>query len=81
MIIKILGSGCPKCNRLEKLARDAASELGIDADFTHVRQMTEIMNYDIASTPALVINEVVKSSGRIPQMDEVKSWIKEAQVG
>jgi len=80
MIIKILGSGCPKCNRLEQLARDAVAELGAAAEFDHVRQMAEIMQYDIISTPALVIDEVVKCSGRLPQMDEVKGWIKEAQV-
>jgi len=79
MIIKILGSGCPKCNRLEQLARDAVAELGAAAEFEHVRQMGEIMRYDIVSTPALVIDEVVKCSGRLPQLDEIKGWIKAAQ--
>jgi len=80
MIIKILGSGCPKCNRLEQLARDAVAELGAEAEFEHVRQMADIMQYDIMATPALVINEQVKSSGRIPQMHEISGWIQEAQV-
>ena len=78
MIIKILGSGCPKCNRLEQMARDAVAELGVEAEFDHVRQMAEIMKYDITSTPALVIDEAVKCFGRIPQMDEIKGWLQEA---
>ena len=51
MEIKILGGGCPKCHRLEELAREAAAELGIEATFTKVKEMTEIMKYDILSTP------------------------------
>ena len=79
MVIKILGRGCPKCQRLEELAREAATELGVEAVFEHVKEMDEIMAYDIASTPGLVIDEVVKSSGRIPQKEEITAWIKEAQ--
>jgi small redox-active disulfide protein 2 len=77
--IKILGMGCPKCNRLEKLAREAASELGIEATFTKVKEMDEIMAYDIVGTPALVINEEVKSSGRLPRRQEIAEWIQAAQ--
>ncbi len=79
MVIKILGRGCPKCQRLEELAREVATELGVEAVFEHVKEMDEIMAYDIASTPGLVIDEVVKSSGRIPQKEEITAWIKEAQ--
>jgi small redox-active disulfide protein 2 len=80
MEIKILGKGCPKCERLEKLAREAASELGVEATFDHVRDMNAIMAYDIVSTPALVIDEQVKCSGRIPQKSEVITWIQ-AEMG
>lgn len=76
MEIKILGKGCPKCERLEKLAREAASELGAEATFDHVRDMNAIMAYDIVSTPALVIDEQVKCSGRIPQKSEVITRIQ-----
>ena len=79
MEIKILGTGCPKCNRLEALARKVASELGIEATFTKVKTMNEIMAYDIASTPALVVNEEVKASGRIPRKEEIAEWIRAAQ--
>ena len=76
MNIKILGKGCPKCERLEKLAREAATELGVEATFDHVRDMDAILAYDIVSTPGLVINEQVKCSGRIPQKQEVVTWIR-----
>jgi len=79
MEIKILGGGCPKCQRLEALAREAAAELGVEAIFGHVKEMDKIMAYDIIGTPALVIDEVVKSSGRIPQKDKITAWIREAQ--
>ena len=78
MEIKILGGGCAKCNRLEKLAQDVAEELDVDATFVHVREMDEIMAYDITSTPALVINEEVKCFGRVPRKDEMIGWIQQA---
>jgi small redox-active disulfide protein 2 len=78
MLIKILGTGCAKCNRLEQLTREAASELGIAADFEHVTQMEQIMAYPIMTTPALVVNEQVKCSGRIPNKEELQAWLKQA---
>ena len=75
MLIKILGTGCAKCNRLEQLAREAAAELGVAADFEHVTQMEQIMAYPIMTTPALVVDEQVKCSGRIPSKDELRSWL------
>ena len=76
MLIKILGSGCAKCQRLEQLTREAASELGIDAQFEHVRELDKIMAYPIMTTPALVIDEAVKVSGRMPSKDEIAGWLK-----
>lgn len=76
MEIKILGGGCPKCERLEALARDVAEGLGIEAEFIKVKNLTEIMAYDVMTTPALVVNEKVMSSGRIPGRDEVERWLK-----
>ena len=76
MLIKILGSGCAKCNRLEQLTREAVGELGIDATFEHVKEMDKIMAYPIMMTPALVIDEVVRASGRIPSKDEIAGWLR-----
>lgn len=76
MLIKILGTGCTKCNRLEQLTREATTELGLAADFEHVTRMEQIMAYPIMTTPALVIDEQVKCSGRIPSKDELLSWLK-----
>ena len=79
MEVKILGTGCPKCKRLEQLARDAAEEAGVQATITKVTQMDEILDYPILSTPGLVIDEQVKSSGRLPAKPEIVGWLKEAQ--
>jgi small redox-active disulfide protein 2 len=76
MEIKILGMGCPKCKRLEELAREAAGDLGVEATFTKVKDMDAIMAYEVMSTPALVIDEEVKSSGRIPRKEEISEWIQ-----
>ena len=76
MEIKVLGMGCPKCKRLDKLAHTAAAELGVEATFTKVQDMDAIMSYDVTTTPALVIDDKVKSSGRLPSVDEIKAWIQ-----
>jgi len=76
MEIKILGTGCPKCKRLEQIAREAAGEAGVDATFVKVTDITDIMSYPIASTPALVVDGAVKSSGRLPSKDEVIGWLQ-----
>lgn len=76
MRIKILGSGCAKCKRLEQLTRDAVAELGMDATFEHVKDMEKIMAYPIMTTPALVVDEHVMVSGRIPSKDELRGWLK-----
>ena len=75
MLIKILGTGCAKCNRLEQLTKEIASELGLTATFEHVTEMQEIMAYQIMSTPGLVIDEVVKVAGRIPSREEIAGWL------
>ena len=81
MHIKILGSGCAKCNRLEQLTREAVAELGLEASFEHVTDMDRIMAYPIMTTPALVIDETVRVSGRIPARTELLAWLGEATRG
>jgi small redox-active disulfide protein 2 len=76
MLIKILGSGCAKCNRLEQLTREVVAEQGLDASFEHVTKMDEIMTYPIMTTPALVVDEAVKVAGRMPSKDEIAAWLK-----
>jgi small redox-active disulfide protein 2 len=65
MIIKILGSGCPKCKKLEKNAREAVEQTGVEAEVEKVTDMNDIMDYGVMITPALVIDEKVVSAGRV----------------
>jgi small redox-active disulfide protein 2 len=75
LTVKILGSGCANCKKLEAVAREAASGAGIEADFIKVTDMRAIMGYDLLSTPGLVIDEKLVSSGRIPTVAEVRQWM------
>ncbi len=75
LTVKILGSGCANCKKLEAVAREAASQAGIAADFVKVTDMKDILTYDIIHTPGLVINEKVVSSARIPTVAEVQGWL------
>lgn len=72
MEIKILGTGCPKCKTLEKITREVVDQLGIQATITKVEDIVEIMQYNILSTPALVVNGKVEIKGRVPSADEIK---------
>lgn len=76
--IKVLGSGCANCKRLEANARKAVEELQIEADIEKVTDMGEIMKWPILATPGLVINDKVVSSGRVPSDTEIAGWLKEA---
>ena len=78
MEVKILGSGCPNCKRLEKTARQALDEMGVEATVTKVTNFGDIMAYNIIATPGLVIDEKVVSSGRVPSKAEVTSMIATA---
>ncbi len=74
--IKVLGSGCANCKRLEQIARKAVEDLGIEAEIIKVTNYNDIMKYPILSTPGLVINEELVSSGRIPSQEEITDWLK-----
>jgi small redox-active disulfide protein 2 len=76
--IQILGGGCPNCKRLEKLTRRALAELAVEATVAKVTDFNEIMTYDILSTPGLVIDGKVVSSGRVPNRAEITSMITTA---
>ena len=73
--IKILGSGCANCKKLEAVARDAATSAGLAAEFSKVTDMKTILAYDLLSTPGLVINGKLVCSGRIPTQAEVHQWM------
>lgn len=71
MNIKILGTGCPKCKRTEAVVKEAIAKFGIEAELYKVEDIQEIMKYNILTTPAVVVDEVVKIKGRVPSVDEV----------
>jgi len=78
MDIKILGSGCAKCQRLEQLTREVAIDLGVDIQVEHVRDLAKIMEYAVVSTPALVVDGEVKASGHMPSKEEIGRWLGKA---
>ncbi|HSJ59042.1 MAG TPA: thioredoxin family protein [Anaerolineae bacterium] len=78
MEVKILGTGCPNCKRLEKVTRDALAEMGVDADVSKVTDMVDILSYNIPATPGLVIDGQVVSYGRIPPKAELTTMITTA---
>ncbi|MGE3974687.1 MAG: thioredoxin family protein [Bdellovibrionales bacterium] len=75
MEIKILGTGCSKCKKLEELTKQTADELGIRYNVEKVTDIEKIMEYSVMSTPALVVNGVVKVSGRVPSAEEIKRML------
>jgi small redox-active disulfide protein 2 len=76
--IKVLGSGCPNCKRVEALSHQAADALKLDVEVIKVTDYNQILDYNILSTPGLVINEKVVCSGRIPSLEEIKTWLQNA---
>lgn len=78
LTIKILGSGCANCKRLEQIARKVVAELGIEAEIIKVTDYNDIMTYNVLSTPGLVVNEKLVSTGRIPTPAEVTTWVANA---
>ena len=78
LTIKVLGSGCANCKRLEQIARSAVQDMAVEAEVIKVTEYPEIMKYNVLSTPGLVVNERVVSSGRIPTQAEVTTWLSNA---
>ena len=70
-VIKILGTGCPKCQSMTGVVKDVVSENNIEATIEKVEDIMEIMKYNVMTTPALVIDDVITIKGRIPSKDEV----------
>lgn len=75
MEIKVLGTGCPKCKSLENATREAVKEAALEANITKVEDIVEIMKFGVMQTPALVINNRVVVSGRVPSVTEIKQLL------
>ena len=78
LTIKVLGSGCENCKRLAWLTERVINHLGIEAQIVKVTDYAEMMQYNIMSTPGLVINEKLVSSGRIPSEAEITTFVTSA---
>lgn len=77
MEIKVLGTGCKKCKQLEQNTRDAVHAIELDATVEKVEDLGAIMKYGVMSTPALVINDQVVSTGKVLSVEEVKQLISQ----
>ena len=76
MEIKILGPGCPKCKQTEEIVKQAVAEEGIAANIEKVTDIMKIAGYGVFGTPAVIVDGEVKSVGKIPKKEDVKTWIK-----
>ncbi len=76
MKIEILGMGCANCRKLYENAVEAAQSSGKEIEVTKVEDIQKIMSYGVLSTPALVIDGVVKTAGKLPKIEQIKDWIK-----
>jgi small redox-active disulfide protein 2 len=78
LTIKVLGSGCANCKRVEQIVHKVVEEMTLQAEVIKVTEYPEIMKYNVMSTPGLVINEKIVSTGRIPTPAEVSAWLTSA---
>lgn len=76
MVIKVLGSGCANCKKLEENVKKAIGDLGIDASVEKVQDMKDIISYGVMRTPALVVDEEVKIMGKAASVDEIKKVLE-----
>lgn len=79
MEVKVLGTGCAKCQKLYEAAQRAVQESGVQAELSKVEKLDEIITYGVAVTPGLVIAGEVKSAGKIPDVKQITAWLKEAE--
>ena len=75
--VRVLGTGCARCNELEKMCFNVAAEYNIDADIQKIKDLKDIMSYGIMQTPGLVINGKVKISGKLPTKSTLLYWMQE----
>ncbi len=77
--IKVLGQGCPQCDRLEADVMDILEEINLSADLEHVRDIKEIAGYGVMGTPALIINGKVMCKGKVPSKGKLKKWLNQVK--
>ena len=75
MVIKVLGTGCKKCKTTKKLIEQVASEKGVQVEIQEVTDLMKITEYNVMSTPGVVVDGKVVSSGKVPSREEVEGWI------
>lgn len=75
--IKVLGPGCTKCKTMFHNAEEAVKQLGIEAEIIKIEDIEEMMQYNVLTTPVLLVDEVIKVKGRIAQIDEIKEFLKQ----
>ena len=78
LTIKVLGPGCANCKKVEQAARQVVASMGLEAEVIKVTDYAEMMQYNIMSTPGLVINEKLVSAGRIPTEGQITTWVVDA---
>jgi len=76
--IAVLGPGCAKCKKLYENTQTALEEASVEAELIKVENIQEINNYNVFMTPALVINDIVKSTGKVASPEQIKKWLAEA---
>ena len=76
MKIEILGTGCPKCQKLYDAVKDAVAQAGVQAEIVKVTKINDILTYGVMVTPALVIDGQVKVAGKVPSPDEIAQWLR-----
>lgn len=73
--IQVLGTGCPKCNKLYQAVEQAAKDMNIEFEIEKVSDINDIMSFGIMMTPALVVDGDVKVAGKVPKPDEIKAFL------
>jgi small redox-active disulfide protein 2 len=75
MEIKVLGPGCAKCSKTEKLVQEVLKETGVEASVEKVTDMMQIASYGVFGTPSVIVDGEVKCTGKVPKKDEIKAWL------
>jgi len=76
MEIKVLGPGCAKCAKTEKLVQEVVREEGVNADVEKITDMMQIASYGVFGTPSVIVDGEVKCSGKVPKKADIKAWIQ-----